>query len=201
MNGTKTITSLIIALLAISLIMPAVAAETVDQQKGTTSVPAGGYKALVKIQALNDTSHAATYLGFYINQTTATSVTGFKVLLLDEDNYNKYTTGSAYTANKTWDSSNVFGKVIAFGFITLTEQKIFYLVVDNKANTGSLEIDYDVSVTNGDIIPIEEIIWAIWIVVIIVLAILVAVVLFLIMKHKKKNLPPAPPVPPQPPAP
>ena len=201
MKGLKAITTIIVALLAVSILMPAVTADTVDTLSGKVSVTGGGYKTLAKIQTQNDTTDAPTYMYFFINETDSTSVGSYKVILMDESNYNNYAAGLSYTATKEWPSSSLFGKIWDFGSYTFSDKKTYYLVVDNKGSTGSLEVNYNIGVTNGKLAAVEDLFWAFVIVVIVVIVIIIVIVVLLFMKSKKKNMPPAPPMPPQPPAP
>jgi len=198
MRAWKIISIILVALVAATAFVPAVSADTVEELKGTVTVSGNGYKVIAKVQTANATSQTPTYIGFYVNETKDTSIS-FKVLLLDEENYNNYTAGLAYSAYKQYDSHIFVGIMMALGFETFSQEKIFYLVVDNQAHSESLKVDYSVYVGNGDLIPIEEILWTIWIIVIVILIVLVIIVLYLV--SKKKTTPPMPPpLPPQPPA-
>jgi hypothetical protein len=197
MRAWKIISIILVALVAATAFVPAVDADTVEELKGTVTVPGNSYKVIAKVQTANATSQTPTYVGFYINETKDTTIS-FKVLLLDEDNYNNYTAGQAYSAYKQYDSHILFGIMMALGFETFSQEKLYYLVVDNQAHSESLKVDYAVNVGNGDLIPVEDILWTIWIIVIAILIVAVIIVLYIV--SKKKTTPPMPPpLPPQPP--
>jgi len=199
MRAWKFITILLMAMLAATAFLPVVSADTTEELRGTVTVSGNGYKVIAKVQTTNATTQTPTYLGFYVNETKDNSIS-FKVLILDEANYDKYAAGIAYTAYKQYTSHDFFGTVLVIGLETFSEEKLYYIVVDNQAHSESLKVDYNITVGNGDLIPVEEILWTIWIIVIVVLIILVVIVLYLV--SKKKTTPPMPPpLPPQPPQP
>jgi len=201
MRALKIVSILLMLMVLSSVAFATVAASDYNSetQKGNLTVSGNSHKVVVKMQSTNATTQNPLILVFYVNETKETSVGAFKVLLLDEDNFNKYEAGTAYTTKAESISFNLDGAK-AFGLVSITDTKLYYLVVDNQAHSETLKVDYEIGVSNGDLIPIEEILWTIWIIVIVILIILVIIVLYLVSK-KKASPPLPPPMPPQPPQP
>lgn len=196
MKGTKLVAFFIFILLALCLAIPVVGADssTIDQS-GTVWINGANYGIIEKFRTNDPSSGPASHMFVSVVRTQNTTVDDFQVLLLNQVNFDKYAAGLSYSSEQTWNS--VVGVVIVLDH-TFETGDVFYLVVDNKAHTQDLQVDYELILQNSEIVQIDQILWVIWIIILVIVVIMVVVVVVIVMM-KKKTVPPGPPMPPRPP--
>jgi hypothetical protein len=179
----------ILALLIIigSCAMPMVQAETtIVMEDGTVSVAGGDHSVIKKFRTQADGQSTVTYL---MGKNDTSDVDQYRVLVLDQDNYDKYRSGSAYIAQN--DVQSIVG--IAAYLVTFADEGTYYLILDNSEHTQELVVNYGITYRNVDFIEDDGgSLW--WVVLIVAAAIVVLIVVILFSMRKDK-----PPVPPKPP--
>jgi hypothetical protein len=160
---------------------------TIVMEDGTVSVPGGDHAVIEKFRAQADGQSTVTYL---MGKNVTSDADQYRVLVLDQDNYEKYRAGGTYVAQD--DVQSLLG--IAASLVSFEDEGTYYLVLDNSEHTEQLVVNYGITYRNVDFVEDDGGSWW-WLALIVAAAIIVLIVVLL--HSRKSEKPPVPPNPPE----
>jgi hypothetical protein len=167
--------------------IPSVQADTtIVMEDGTVSVPGGDHAVIKKFRTQADGQSTITYL---MGKNDTSDADQYRVLVLDQDNYEKYRAGGTYVAHD--DVQSLLG--IAASLVSFVGEDTYYLVLDNSEHTEHLVVNYGITYRNVEFVEDDAGSWW-WVALIVTAAIVVLIVVLLYGRKSEK-----PPVHPNPP--
>lgn len=179
----------IVALLIIigSCAIPLAQADTtIIMEDGTVSVPGGDHAVIKKFRTQADGQSTVTYL---MGKNVTSDADQYRVLVLDQDNYERYQAGGTYLAHS--EVQSLVG--IAAYLVSFEDEGTYYLVLDNSEHTEQLVVNYGITYRNVEFVEDDGGSWW-WVALVVAAAIIMLIVVLLYARKSEK-----PPVPPNPP--